>query len=328
MKIAVSGMAPREEAAFGFFLERNFKDWSWTRASAQRGMALPAAELYVVDLLAAGLPHASAEAETQLLALLQGTPAVLLLPASDTSWTEALPEDGRAREHGITWLHKPYGTEAMRDALQRAAALGRERRPAASAAPAARAASAAPGVGVGMEADRGTGQGVSVPPSAPVAAGASRAPHAAVRVAPRPLVAVAEPAAAAAVGAAPTLSVEQFAARVAKAPADAPGRGFFLRLADLMKAGQPFEIGFTIQNLLVFHPANDWVAGNTPMSVVKRVSRSDALSSVVSVRELDAAQAEARVQQLGLRLRELEEFLAEWTEGWTQDEPQAQRACA
>ncbi len=64
------------------------------------------------------------------------------------------------------------------------------------------------------------------------------------------------------------------------------------------------------------------------MSVVKRVSRSDALSSVVSVRELDAAQAEARVQQLGLRLRELEEFLAEWTEGWAQDEPQAQRAYA
>jgi hypothetical protein len=52
------------------------------------------------------------------------------------------------------------------------------------------------------------------------------------------------------------------------------------------------------------------------------------LSSVVSVRELDAAQAEARVQQLRLRLRELEEFLAEWTEGWTQDEPQAQRAYA
>ena len=318
MKIAVSGMAPREEAAFGFFLERNFKGWAWTRAAAQRGSALPAADLYVVDMLAAGLAHASAEAETQLLALLQGTPAVLLLPASDTSWPEALPEAGRAREHGIVWLHKPYGTEAMRDALQRAAALGRERRPAASAAP------AAPGGSAAAEAGRGTGQGVSVPPAA---AGASQAPRAAVRVAPRPVVAAAPPAGATA-GAAPTLSVEQFVARVAGAPADAPGRGFFARLAGLLKAGQPFEIGFTIQNLLVFHPDHDWVAGNTPMSVVKRVSRSDALSSVVSVRELDAAQAEARVQQLGLRLRELEEFLAEWTEGWAQDEPQAQRACA
>ncbi|MEW6467160.1 MAG: hypothetical protein AB1434_14855, partial [Pseudomonadota bacterium] len=178
--------------------------------------------------------------------------------------------------------------------------------------------------GTGAEAGRGTGQGVSVPPAA---AGALQAPHAAVRVAPRPVVAAAPPAGAA-VGAAPTLSVEQFAARVAGAPADAPGRGFFARLAGLLKAGQPFEIGFTIQNLLVFHPDHDWVAGNTPMSVVKRVSRSDALSSVVSVRELDAAQAEARVQQLGLRLRELEEFLAEWTEGWAQDEPQAQRAYA
>lgn len=320
MKIAVSGVAPREEAAFGFFLERNFKGWAWTRAAAQRGSALPAADLYVVDMLAAGLAHASSEAETQLLALLQGTPAVLLLPANDTSWPEALPAAGRARERGIVWLHKPYGTEAMRDALQRAAALGRERRPAASAAPAARAVAAAPGVGADTEAGRGTG--VSVPPAAAVA------PHAAVRVAPRPVVAVAAPPAGTTAGAAPTLSVEQFAARVAGAPADAPGRGFFARLAGLLKAGQPFEIGFTIQNLLVFHPDHDWVAGNTPMSVVKRVSRSDALSSVVSVRELDAAQAEARVQQLGLRLRELEEFLAEWTEGWAQDEPQAQRACA
>lgn len=325
MKIAVSGMAPREEAAFGFFLERNFKGWAWTRAAAQRGSALPAADLYVVDMLAAGLAHASAEAETQLLALLQGTPAVLLLPANDTSWPEALPEAGRAREHGIVWLHKPYGTEAMRDALQRAAALGRERRPAASAAPAARAVAAAPGGSAAAEVGRGTGQGVSVPPAA---AGALQAPHAVVRVAPRPVVAVAAPPAGATAGAAPTLSVEQFAARVAGAPADAPGRGFFARLAGLLKAGQPFEIGFTIQNLLVFHPDHDWVAGNTPMSVVKRVSRSDALSSVVSVRELDAAQAEARVQQLGLRLRELEEFLAEWTEGWAQDEPQAQRAYA
>lgn len=328
MKIAVSGMAPREEAAFGFFLERSFKGWSWTRAAAQRGSSMPAADLYVVDMLAAGLAHASAEAEAQLLALLKGTPAVLLLPANDATWPEALPEDGRAREHGIVWLRKPYGTEAMRDALQRAAALGRERRSAASAAPAAHAVATAPGAGADMEAGRGTVQTVSVPLAAAVAAGVSQAPPAAVRAAPRPVVTVAAPAAGAAMGAAPTLSVEQFAARVAGAPADAPGRRFIAHLAGLLKAGQPFEIGFTIQNLLVFLPDHDWVAGNTPMSVVKRVSRSDALSSVVSVRELDAAQAEARVQQLGLRLRELEEFLAEWVEGWAQGEPQSQRAYA
>lgn len=328
MKIAVSGMAPREEAAFSFFLERNFKGWSWVRAAAQRGVALPPAELYVVDVLAAGLPHASAEAKAQLLILLQGTPAVLLLSANETSWPEALSAEGWAREHGIVWLHKPYGTEAMRDALQKAAALGRARAPVAAAMPAARAVSAAPRVGAGMEVGRGIGQEASIPPAAAAAPEASQAPRAAVWVAPRPVVAVTAPTAGTAENVAPTLSVEQFAARIAAAPADAPGRRFFMRLTDLMKAQQPFEIGFTIQNLLVFHPANDWVASNTPMSVVQRVSRSDALSSVVSVRELDAAQAEARVQQLGLQLRELEAFLAEWIDGWAQDEPQAQRAYA
>lgn len=312
-----------------FFLERNFKGWSWTRAAAQRGVALPAAELYVVDLLAAGLAHASAEAEAQLLALLHGTPAVLLLPANDTSWQEALPEEGRAREHRIVWLQKPYGTEAMRGALQRAAAFGREYQSASSSAPSAPTRASAPVPGSGAAADHVARPGGAAPHPAVAAAGAVQAPHRAdVRVGPRPVVAVAAPAAGAAGPAAPSLSIEQFAARVADAPADAPGRGFFARLAGLLKAGQPFELGFTIQNLLVFHPEHDWVAGNTPMSVVKRVSRSDALSSVVSVRELDAAQAEARVQQLGLRLRELEEFLAEWIDGWAQDEPQVQSACA
>jgi hypothetical protein len=45
------------------------------------------------------------------------------------------------------------------------------------------------------------------------------------------------------------------------------------------------------------------------MNVVQRVSRSDALASVVSLRTIDSAQAEARVRQLRLNLIPLEDFV-------------------
>jgi hypothetical protein len=67
---------------------------------------------------------------------------------------------------------------------------------------------------------------------------------------------------------------------------------------------------FTVQHMVVVDPGAAWVAGNTPMSVVQRVSRSDALASVVSLRTIDSAQAEARVRQLRLDLMPLEDFLA------------------
>jgi energy-coupling factor transporter transmembrane protein EcfT len=59
----------------------------------------------------------------------------------------------------------------------------------------------------------------------------------------------------------------------------------------------------------VVDPGAAWVASNTPMSVVQRVSRSDTLASAVSLRTIDSAKAEARVRQLRLNLMPIEDFV-------------------
>lgn len=45
------------------------------------------------------------------------------------------------------------------------------------------------------------------------------------------------------------------------------------------------------------------------MPVIKRICQSNALASAVSVRKIDASQAEQRVQRLGMPPQELDAFL-------------------
>jgi hypothetical protein len=93
------------------------------------------------------------------------------------------------------------------------------------------------------------------------------------------------------------------------AAAREPGRALLRRMADAIGSGSAFEVHFTAQHMVVVDPGAAWVASNTPMNVVQRVSRSDALASVVSLRTIDSAQAEARVRQLRLNLIPLEDFV-------------------
>lgn len=74
---------------------------------------------------------------------------------------------------------------------------------------------------------------------------------------------------------------------------------------------RPFEVRFTVQHGVMFHPTDGWVASNTPQSVVLRVCGSDALAASVTVRELVASQLEERLHQLGMTPHDLNDFLAE-----------------
>jgi hypothetical protein len=91
-----------------------------------------------------------------------------------------------------------------------------------------------------------------------------------------------------------------------------PDQHVLLRKLDAaLKGGQPFQVRFTVQHGVTVHPADGWVASNTPKAVVLQVCGSDALAASVTVRELVASQLEERLHQLGMTPHDLNDFLAE-----------------
>lgn len=306
MNVVVAGLSPRDEAAFAFFMNRTMKGWSWKSTPAGRGAVLPAADLLVADLVSLGLAHWSEAAEADLLRLLHGTPAVLLVPSNDRTWAEM--DAGTVKRHSLVWLAKPYGAEAMRVALEEAAASS--------------TAIAVPLEGPATARLNTSGQPLAVEPvlprhppdDAPAALREVRLP---IR-SPMPLVSTPTPTAPLAVSRTPAasgmgddipqLSAAALQARLAVLPQD--GRHVFLRkLSEMLAQKVPFEARFTVQNSVIFHPADGWVASNTPTLVIERVCQSDALASAVNVREIDGLQAEERAHRLGMPLRELDAFL-------------------
>ena len=305
MNVLVAGLSPRDEAAFGFFLSRTLKGWSWSSTPAGRGSVLPKTDVLVADLVAMGLAQWSETAEAELLRVLQGNAAVLLVPANDQTWATMNP--ATVKQHSLVWLRKPYGTEDMREALEKAAALRRTIDIAATVPATAR--SGKPGAPKGSSAITG-GPAGTVAPSTPAMAQRttikSVVPTVSFRAAQRP-----EPSVSRDGGdEVPSLSAQQLQSRLALL--HDPDRHLFLRsLVAMLLQRQPFEARFTVQNSVIFHPADGWVASNTPASVIERVCQSDALAAAVSVREIDGAQAEERAHRLGMPLHELDTFL--WT---------------
>lgn len=98
--------------------------------------------------------------------------------------------------------------------------------------------------------------------------------------------------------------------RLAQLP-QATGHVFLRQLVHMLAQQRPFEARFTVQNSLIVHPADGWIASNTPMLVMQQVCRSDNLASVVSMREIDTAQAEDRAHLLDMHTRDLDSFLGE-----------------
>lgn len=126
MNISLVGMPVREAAALTIFIGVGVKGASCKTVAFRPGLTLPAADLGIIDMAGIGLVQWSAKAEADLLMLLGGQNALLLLVSTNTSW------QGKAQGHGRQMLHcltKPYSSEDMRAALAR---LG-----SSSAAPAA-----------------------------------------------------------------------------------------------------------------------------------------------------------------------------------------------
>ena len=288
MRLLVAGLSKREEAALGFFLDRSFKNWTWQSALPDAQAVRPQADLVVIDMAAFGWAHWSEAAEAQLLAWLQGTPAVLLISTHDRSWS-VLQE--RPASASRVWLGKPYGTQAMREALDQAGAAVLTT-PAVPVAPAAVHPVVRPVV-VAVDPAR--------VPARPVLKSAKADP---VKAAPPKT----EPAKTEPADEPPGLTAADFQARLATLPEHTPH--VFLRLlADRLTQTQAFEARFTVQNSLIIHPANGWFATNTPLQVIYRLCESDAMASAVTIRAMDDAQAEERAQRLGMPPKDLDVFL-------------------
>ena len=306
MNVLVAGLSPRDEAAFGFFLSRSMKGWSWASTPAGRGTVLPKADLLVADLVALGLAQWSQAAEAELLRVLQGNSAVLLVPSNDQTWATMNPVT--VKQHALVWLQKPYGTEDMRMALEKAAAACQQAAAPPPAAARAKPAPRSPGAVPGTATLSG-GPG----PAAPTARPVTPLPQARPVL---PTVSFRSPASLPQVVShdasdeVPGLSAQDLQTRLAGLPDS--GRQLFLRkLAAMLMQRQPFEARFTVHNSVIFHPVDGWVASNTPMMVIERVCQSDALAAAVTVREIEGSQAEERAHRLGMPLRELDTFLWE-----------------
>lgn len=105
-----------------------------------------------------------------------------------------------------------------------------------------------------------------------------------------------------------SLTVVEFQAWVAGFSADARHL-FFRKLAPALAGGRPFEICLTLQHSVIVFPDENWVATNTPMAVILRLCKSDALASVATIRAVDADTVMKRVGGLGMNIEPLEPFL-------------------
>jgi hypothetical protein len=285
------------------FVGKTLPGWKCNGVTARKGDTLPPADLYVVDLAGAGLARWSQDAEADLLKLVGSGPAVLLTPAFDPSWSSGFDEQTRKKK-SIVLLKKPYGTEDMRAALQKAHA---GRAPALS-----NAAPVATGSASTAKVTSASSPGMA-PFVQPVAKGSS--PSAVF--------------ASTALGSWSSMSSMPQTAPTAETPTPADGGEFsaaqlrqhlealpepdrprFLNmLADSLDDGRPFELRVTVNNAVIVDPVERWAASNTPILVMERLCRSDALASVVSFRVIDDEDPLVRAQRLGMAVQPLESFL-------------------
>ena len=288
MKLALVGLPPREAAALQFFVGKAFPAWTCSVMPAPGpGQALAGADLYMIDLAGVALSRWSEAGEAQLHGWLGAAPALLSVPAFDQSWSALDHAPAGLRGERLAKPHRPEEVRAALERLHRA--LQRSTPAAEPAAPAAPPITKAPARPVVVKAP--------APPRIERANRPSGIPVAtATAAAPRTLLG------------APPLDIEAFAARVAAVAAPVP---LLHRLADSLVVGRPFEVRFTVQNSLIVHPVARWVASNTPLGVIVRVCGSEALSSVVSIRELEQVEAEMRAHRLGMPIAPLPPFLGE-----------------
>lgn len=274
MNIALAGLTAREEVALGMLVGKSLPGWQCLPATGGPKAPLPPADLYVVDLAGRGMARWTDVVQGELLKALGGAPAVLVAPAFDQTWS-ALDASLR-QSQPLVLLHKPYGVEAMRAALQQAAA-GR-------ADPARATASR------------------TMKPAAP-----DRARAAEARPASLPATAERQPLAA------PALMEGKLTSSDFQASMGAlPGKPLFLRrLAESLARQHPFELRISFVNRMIFHPGEQWAASNTPAPVLEHLCQDDELASSIEIDAIDGQDAQARAARLDIPAQPLQALLWE-----------------
>jgi len=286
MKLILAGLSSRDEMAFDLFLKRHMAGWRWQGQPARRGERLPAADVLLIDLAAHGWAQCTELSRVQLMHAASGVVAILLVSAHDASWAA---EQAQTEQENWVWLDKPYNAQSMRGALTQAAELVKALQKRQQTATRAQSVTAlarpvAPEIPSlpGGPAFPSPWIGTPAPPSTQVQA--SHVPEHA-------------------------LSADELAQRLTRLPHD---RFVMLRkLSAGLQQHLTFEVRFTVQHCLIVHATDGWVASNTPLPVVLRVCRSDALAASVSIREVAMAQVEERLHQLGMTPHDLGDFLFE-----------------
>jgi len=290
MNIAQVGLTAREEVPLGMLVGKTLPGWQCLPAMGGPKAPLPSADLYVVDLAGRGMARWTDAAQGELLNFLGGMPAVLVAPAFDQTWS-ALDAPLR-KSQLLVLLHKPYGVEAMRDALQEAAA-GRAVKPSTALRamkPAAPDSARAPEV-------RAVAR--SLLPVAP----AQTLPPATALLVPAPMPTVAAPALVER-----TLACSEFQAQMGPLS----GKPLFLRrLAESLAQQHPFELRISFVNRMIFHPGEQWAASNTPAPALAQLCQDEELAFSVEIDPIDSQDARARAARLDIPAEPLEALL--WT---------------
>jgi hypothetical protein len=276
MKLLMAGLPPREAAALGILVGMSLKNWETSTAQFTPGRALPLADVYVLDMVAAGLGPWSAGAEARLLEMLHGRPAVLLHQARDMSWIEA--NTAGARQQHLVWLAKPCNTDGMRDALK------------AATSPTPRRSTSLPPMG-------------SASAPRPPALFAARDAAAASRQAPLPADVYTAPAQSAR-----AMSQDDLAALHRTFP---QLKQYPVLDRSVQAAASPgaLELRFTVRESLLIHARDGWVACTAPRAAIERLCRQNALAPTLSEREVSDGQAAEWAHRLGARRESLDAYL-------------------
>ena len=105
------------------------------------------------------------------------------------------------------------------------------------------------------------------------------------------------------------LTLAEFDAVLDTSP-HAPSRAILRRLAEQLQQGQPFELMVTVLNGAIFHPAQGWVANNTPASVLRMVFKSRMLSEQTQIMAMPPnADPRQRAERRGMDFHPLEVML-------------------
>ena len=289
MNIALAGLTAREEVALGMLVGKALPGWQCLPSTDGPKAPLPPADLYVVDLAGRGMVRWTEAAQRGLLDSLRGAPAVLVAAAFDETWStlDAHPIQGQS----LVLLHKPYGVEAMRAALQKAAAG----RPVPAPSIALKAKKPAASGAARLSEIRRVSR-----PSLPTAS-ARTLPSAMAQPVSSAMPAKAEPPLVES-----TLACSEFQAQMAPLS----GQPLFLRrLAESLTQQQPFELRISFVNRMIFHPAEQWAASNTPAPVLQQLCDDDALALGVEIDAINTQDARVRAARLGISAQPLQVLL-------------------